>query len=46
MDCHGNFGPAKIWGPGDQVPGKFGPPDYSFQEIMVRVWNNGYSNYK
>ena len=41
MDCHGNFGLAKIVVRGAKIPGKFGPPDYYFQKILVRAWNNG-----
>ena len=39
--CHGNFGPAKILVWGTKIPGKFGPPDYYFQKMLVRAWNNG-----
>ena len=39
--CHRNFGPAKILVRGTKIPGKFGPPDYYFQKILVRAWNNG-----
>ena len=38
--CHGNFGSAKILVWGTKIPGKFGPPDYYFQKILVRAWNN------
>ena len=43
MSCHGNFGLAKILVRGTKIPGKFGPPDYYFQKILVRTWNNGLS---
>ena len=36
-----NFGPAKILVWGAKIPGKFDPPDYYFQKILVRTWNNG-----
>ena len=39
--CHGNFGPAKILVWGNKIPGKFGPPDYYFQKMLVCAWNNG-----
>ena len=39
--CHGNFGPAKKIGPGDQNSRKNGPPDYFSSKNLVRTWNNG-----
>ena len=31
----------KFWSGGPKFPENFGPPDYYFQKILVRAWNNG-----
>ena len=41
MDCHGNFGPAKILVRGTKIPGKSVPPDQNILKNLVRIRKKG-----